>query len=116
MIDLERVKCELFLELLMRLFADPACFDSPRQLLERSVRGQIAEVSFTLATGAMLTDKPDFFAVQVLLAKSPDALWRTIGNPDPHRGKSCRQSPLGAAPPADGAPGCGLQGRLGRAG
>ena len=36
----EVVEAEFFLELLMRLFADPARFDGPRQLLDRRFGGK----------------------------------------------------------------------------
>ena len=35
---LEVIQAEFFLELLMRLFADPACLDQARETLQRRIR------------------------------------------------------------------------------
>ena len=45
----EVVEAEFFLELLMRLFADPAGLDGAGQLLDRRVGGQVREVVLALA-------------------------------------------------------------------
>src|SRR5689334_23964840 len=75
---LEVVETELFLELLMRLFADPARLDGAGEHLERRLRRQIGEVVFALAIRAVLTDQPDFFTRHVLSPHIADALWRPV--------------------------------------
>ena len=64
----EVVQTEFFLELLMCLFADPACFDGAGQLLDRRVGGQVREVVLAFAGRAMLAHEPDLLAWQVLSA------------------------------------------------
>src|SRR3990167_4377007 len=59
---LEVIEAELFLQLLMGLLTDPAGLDCASQLPERCVGGQIAEVVFAFAGGAVLPDKPYLFA------------------------------------------------------
>lgn len=57
----EVIQPQFLLELLMRLFADPARLDRAGESLDRSVAGQIGEIIFSLAIRAMLTHQPDFF-------------------------------------------------------
>lgn len=82
------IEAELFLELLVGLLADPTGFDGTGQLFERRVAGQIAEVVFALAGGAMLADQSDIFAREMLLAKVMDALRRLVSDPHARGGKS----------------------------
>jgi hypothetical protein len=42
------IEAELFLELLMRLFADPAGFDGTRKLLDWRLGRQVREIIFAL--------------------------------------------------------------------
>jgi hypothetical protein len=93
---------QLFLELLVGLLADPTGFDGTVQLFERRVAGQIAEVVFALAGGAMLADQPDLFAGKMLLAKVTDALRRAVSHPHAHGSKPRRQLAPCTAPPANG--------------
>ncbi len=85
------VEAELFLELLVGLLAYPPGFDGTGQLFERRVAGQIAEIVFTLAGGAMLTDQPDLFAGKMLLAKVTDTLRRPVSDPHAHGSKPRRE-------------------------
>ena len=62
----EVVKPELFLELLMRLLADPARLDGTCKLLHRGVWGQVGQIAFALSGRAMFADQPDFLARQML--------------------------------------------------
>ena len=48
-VTLEVVQAEFFLELLMRLFADPAGLDGAGKLLDRSIDWEVGEVVFALA-------------------------------------------------------------------
>jgi hypothetical protein len=52
----EVVVAEFFLELLMRLFADPPRLDGTGQLLDRRAGGQVREVVLALARRAMFAD------------------------------------------------------------
>jgi hypothetical protein len=63
---LEVIEAELFLQLLMSLLADPAGLDGTGQLLERCVGGQIAEVVFAFASGAVLAGQPYLFAGKIM--------------------------------------------------
>jgi len=53
------IKTELFLELLMRLLADPARLDGTGNILDRHVGEEIGEMVFSLAVGTMLAHQPD---------------------------------------------------------
>jgi len=66
----EVVESEFFLELLMRLFADPARLDGAGQLLDWRVGRQVREVVLALAGRAMFAHEPDFLAWQVLGSQS----------------------------------------------
>ena len=57
----EVVEAELFLELLMRLLADPTCLDGAGEHLQRRLRRQVGEIVFALAVRTVLSDQPDFF-------------------------------------------------------
>lgn len=50
------IEAELFLLLLIGLLADPVGLDGAGQLPERCADGQIAEVAFALAGGAVLAE------------------------------------------------------------
>ncbi len=63
---LEMVETKFFLELLMRLFADPARLDGAGEFLERGVGGKVGEIILSLAGRAMFADGPDLLAGQVL--------------------------------------------------
>lgn len=73
---LEMIEAEFFLELLMRLFADPAGLDGAGDVFDRGVGGKIGEIVFPLAVGAMLAHQPGLFARHMLCASSADPLWR----------------------------------------
>ncbi|GHH16792.1 hypothetical protein GCM10008023_21220 [Sphingomonas glacialis] len=68
------LEAEFFLELLMRLFTDPAGLDSPSDVFDRGVGGKIGEIVLPLAVGAMLAHQPGFFARHMLCAGRPDPL------------------------------------------
>ena len=53
----------------------------------------------------MLTDQPDFFTRQMLVAHVADALGRTVCHADAKGGKTRGQPAFRAAPPADLFPG-----------
>ena len=89
--SLEVIEAELFLQLLMGLLADPAGFDGAGQLPERCVDGQIAEVVFAFASGAVLADQPYLFAGRMLLAEITDPLRRAVCHPHAHGSKARRQ-------------------------
>src|SRR5687768_4752542 len=107
------VEAKLFLELLMGLLTDPARLDGARELLDWRVVGQVGEIIFALASGAVFADQPDLLPGQVLGAHRPDALRRSIRHPDPDGGETGGEPSLGPAPPADLTPSCTFQHCLG---
>src|SRR5690348_13427274 len=110
--SLEVIEAEFFLQLLVRLFTDPARLDGSGEHRERGVDGQVGEVVFMLATGATFADQPGFVAGHMLATHVANALWRPISDPHAHGGKACRQLTFRAAAPADRAPGCASKHRL----
>ena len=76
----EVIEAELFLELLVRLFAKPARLDRGGERLEIDICGQVGEIVFSFARAASLADEPGFLARHVLHAFVADALWRPIGD------------------------------------
>jgi hypothetical protein len=106
---LEMVEPKLFLELLVRLLADPSRLDALRQLLERRVGGQVGEVVLALTAGAVLADQPHLVAGQMEAIADGGA----VGRPHPQRGELGPQRALGAATPGDRPPGGAGQHRLG---
>ena len=56
----EVIKPELFLELLMCLFADPSRLDRRRKRLECGVGRQVRQIIFLLSARAPFADQPDF--------------------------------------------------------
>ena len=103
--SLEVIETEFFLQLLMRLLADPPRLDGAGERLEARAGGQVREVIFALSAGATFADQPCLVAGHVLAAHVADALPRPVGDPHPHSGEACRQSTFCAAAPADRAPG-----------
>jgi hypothetical protein len=87
---LEVVEPEFFLELLVRLLANPSGLDGGRKLLERSVGGQVGQVVLALAGRALLPHDPHLLAGQVLRSHVVDPLRRSIGYADTQRGKTGR--------------------------
>ena len=100
----EMVEPELVLHLLVRLLADPACFDRRRERFERRVRRQTRQVMFPLPVGSVLADQPDLFAGHVLVAHVADALGWTVGDAHAQRCKPGPQPSLGSPAPADHPP------------
>src|SRR3546814_19428214 len=88
------VEAELFLELLVRLFADPACLDGASEIPDRRICGQVREIIFALAAGTMLTNQPSFFPGHVLRTRSANTLRRAVGTATPPDGKASRPAPL----------------------
>ena len=54
----EVIKTEFFLQLLMRLFANPAGLDGDCQAAQVRASGQVCEIVFLLARGALFADEP----------------------------------------------------------
>jgi hypothetical protein len=55
---LEVIQAKFFLELLMRLFADPARLDGTGDILDWRVRRKAGEIVFSLSAGAILAHQP----------------------------------------------------------
>ncbi len=71
---LEMVEPEFLLELLMRLFADPARLAGASDVLDRGVGGKVREIVFSLSIGARLAHQPGFLARHMLRASRTDKL------------------------------------------
>ena len=98
------IETEFFLELLVRLFADPAGLDGAGELLDRGIGRQVREIVFAFAGRAMLTDHPDLLAGQVLCAHIVDALGRPVSDAHSGNGKASREPSFGSLAPTDGLP------------
>src|SRR6516162_11462220 len=85
---LEVIEAEFFLELLMRLLADPARLDGPGELLRRRVGRKIGEIVFALTGRTVLADHPHLFTGQMLRAHVADSLCRAIGDTHAQRGEA----------------------------
>src|SRR5690606_23979979 len=109
------VEAKLFLELLMGLFADPACLYGAGEIPDRGICGQVREIIFALAAGAMLTDQPDLLPGHVLRARCTDALRRPVSDAHAHGGKARAQTPLRSPAPTDLSPFCVVEHGMGRA-
>src|SRR3546814_13230478 len=72
----------LFLELLMRLFADSARLDCPGQVLDGGVGRRVREIVFALAVRTMLAHQPGFLTGHVFPARGAAALSRAISDAD----------------------------------
>src|SRR3546814_14046620 len=86
------VETEFFLELLMGLLADPARLDGAGDIPDRRICGQVREIIFALAAGAMLADQPCFFPGHVLRARGADAFRRAVGGAAAHDGQARPQA------------------------
>src|SRR3546814_9751667 len=109
------VETEFFLELLMGLLADPARLDGAGDIPDRRICGQVREIIFALAAGAMLADQPCFFPGHVLRARGADALRRAVGDADAHDGKARAQASLRSPTPTDLSPFCVVEHGVGGA-
>src|SRR3546814_13391564 len=63
------VETEFFLELLMGLLADPARLDGAGVIPDRRTCGQVREIIFALAPGALPAEQPCFFPGHVIRAR-----------------------------------------------
>src|SRR3954464_10005040 len=97
---LEMVEPKLFLELLVRLLANPSRLDQPRQLLERRLGRQVGEVVLELTGSSVLADQPHLVTGQMDAAANRNA----VGRPHPKRGERRAQRTLRAATPGDRPP------------
>src|SRR5271168_4486403 len=100
----EVVEAQFFLELLLRLLADPSRLDRSGERLEVGLCRQVGKIVFALARDAALADQPGLLARHVLHPLLMDALGRTIGDPHAHGGEGGRQGTFGSFAPADASP------------
>jgi hypothetical protein len=77
------VEAEFLFKLLVRLFADPACFDGRGEGFQRGAAGQIREIVFALTTRAPLPDQ-SVLAGHVLAAHVSNTLRLSVGDPHAH--------------------------------
>ena len=102
--SLEVIETEFFLQLLMRLFANPAGLDGGCQAAQVRASGQVCEIVFLLARGALFADEPSLIPRQMLLPLVPNPLWRTVSCAYADRGKAGLQLALRSGSPAQGSP------------
>ena len=88
------VETEFFLELLVRLLADPTSLDGAGQLLDRRLAREIGQVILALSGRAMFADEPGLFAGQVLGAHIMDTLWWSVCDPNANRSEAGRELSL----------------------
>ena len=62
---LEVIKTELFFELLMRLFTDPALLDGLCQRAQTGLCRQVGEIVFRFTRGPAFADQPDLLPRQM---------------------------------------------------
>lgn len=98
------VEAQLFLQLLMSLFADLARLDRTGELFDRRVGEQVGEIIFAFSGRTTLTHHPDLLTRKMLGAHIEDALRWAIGDSHPHSFNARRQTALGATPPTDLSP------------
>ena len=90
----EVIEAEFFLELLMRLFADPARLDGRGEHPAIGLSGQVGQIVFLLAGGPSFADEPDRFARHVLHALVADSLWRAVGDAHTEGGEASFSGPF----------------------
>jgi len=96
------VEPEFFLELLVRLLADPSRLDGRCERFEGDVGWQVRQIVFLLSAHAPLTHQPYFLlAGHGLDTAVTHAMLVAIGNPDTACGKLAGELAFGPAPPAD---------------
>jgi hypothetical protein len=100
----EVIEAQFFLELLMRLLANPARLDRAGESLDRGPAGQIGETVFACPIRAMLTHQPGLLTRHVLSPGRADPLRRTISNAHAHSRKAGYQPSLGSPAPTDLSP------------
>ena len=101
---LEVIETEFFLQLLMRLFANPAGLDGGCQEVQVRPGGQVSEIVFFLSRDTLFANEPGLVPRQMLLTLVPNPLWRTVSRANADRGKSRLQLALCSDPPAQGSP------------
>lgn len=82
------VEAKFFLELLVRLFADPARLDRTGRFLDGNVCGQVREIVFTFAVGTMLAYQSCLLTGMCCAPQGADALWRTVSDTHANGGKA----------------------------
>ena len=102
--SLEVIETEFFLQLLMRLFANPAGLDGGCQAAQVRFYRQVGEIVFLLSRDALFADEPCLVPRQMLLALVPNPLGRAVGCAYADRGKASLQLALCSGSPAQGSP------------
>ena len=102
--SLEVIETEFFLQLLMRLFANPAGLDGGCQAAQVRANGQVCEIVFLLSRDTLFADEPCLVPRQMLLPLVPNPLWRTVSGADTDRSKAGLQLAFCSGSPAQGSP------------
>ena len=105
---------QLFLELLVCLFADPPRLDCRREFSERNIRRQVRHIIFLLARGSPFADKPDLVAGRALGPTIRHADFAAIRHADTPRDKQACKPAFRAPPPTDPLPFLPRQNGFGR--
>ena len=100
----EVIETEFFLQLLMRLLANPSRLDGGGQGAQVDLCRQIGEVVFLLSRYPVFADEPALLAGQMLLALVPDPLRRSVGYAHADSGKTSLELSFRAGAPTDGVP------------
>ena len=98
------VEAEFFLELVMRLFADPPRLDRGGEHFERGVGRQVRHVVFLLPGRSALADKSDLVTRHALHSVALHPVLMTFRDADAASRKEAGEATFGAAPLADLAP------------
>ena len=100
----EVVEAKFFLQLLMRLFADPSGFDRGGKGLEADIGGKVGHIVFLLAGRPPFADEPDFVARHALHAIIGHAVLMAVSDANATGRKETGQPALRAPPPIDPSP------------
>ncbi len=100
----EVVEAEFFLQLLMRLLADPSGFDRSGERLEARIGWQVRHIVFWLAGRPPFADEPDFVARHAWHAIIKPAVLMTVCDANAANCEGACQPALCAPPPIDPSP------------
>lgn len=100
----EVIEAEFFLELLMRLFADPSGLDRRRKLFEAHIWRQIRHIVFLLTRRPSFADEPDLFARHTLHPLVAHAMFVPVRNANTSSREETREPAFRSTPPTDPLP------------
>ena len=101
---LEVIETEFFLQLLVRLLANPSRLDGGRQGAQIPLRRQVGEIVFLLSRHPVFADEPSFLTGQMLLTLVPDPLRWPVRDTHANSSKTSLELSLRSSTPTDRAP------------